>query len=174
MRPCIYRLHPYTLASLYWNWMEDGQYNRRTFRSALCHATTLCWVILARKHIIGDASCELCHGVPETATHIFLECPFAKSFWAAVGVLVGVSDIRDLHQLNCPPHIPQTQFSAFLLLCCWRVWKRRNDMIFDRETRPLSYVLQECKVDARLWAHRLGRGGRELGESWCMIFSRQP
>ncbi|WVZ79331.1 hypothetical protein U9M48_026922, partial [Paspalum notatum var. saurae] len=125
---------------------------------------------LAKKHIVDDGCCEFCPGVSESMAHILLECPFAVEFWRRIGcfsVLPG--NVAEMHTMACPPHVPTARFSAFLQLCCWHLWKRRNEAIFREELKTLSCVLAGCKEDARLWAYRFKIEEQGLGEEWCAV-----
>jgi hypothetical protein len=42
-------------------------------------------VNLKMKKIVDDSQCEVCDAREETTQHILFECPFARSFWAALG-----------------------------------------------------------------------------------------
>ncbi|WVZ61798.1 hypothetical protein U9M48_011614 [Paspalum notatum var. saurae] len=133
-----------------------------------------CRANLARKCVVDSADCELCPGVPETTAHIFLECPFAVSFWTAINMSqVLPPDVRGLLSMPRPSHIPAARFSAFIQLCCWRLWKRRNELVFKGEEQSLPTMLSECKNDARLWVYRFKRDEQVLGDAWCRVFSRQ-
>lgn len=82
-----------------------------------------------------------------------------------------VDDVRDLHQMVPPDHVPRAQFGTLVLLCCWRLWKRRNKVVFDGDRVPLPRVLSECREDAKLWSCRFGRDGLLVRDAWCLVFA---
>ncbi|KAJ1274503.1 hypothetical protein BS78_05G066900 [Paspalum vaginatum] len=59
-----------------------------------------------------------------------------------------------------------------VILCCYRLWKRRNEVVFNGVEQPLLQVLAGCKEDARLWVCRFRRKERGLADDWCATFSR--
>ena len=127
---------------------------------------------LLRRKIVQDNTCDLCSREPETALHLLFLCPFAASFWRALGIeLPPGLDIHDVHKIPRPNTIPAAHFDAFILLCCWHLWKRRNDITFRQETMSLRQTLQACRSDAKLWSCRLPRAERHLGDLWCSLFS---
>jgi hypothetical protein len=83
---------------------------------------------------VQDNSCDLCNREPETTLHLLFRCPFAASFWRALGIeLPPGLDIHDVHKIPRPDTIPAAHFDAFILLCCWHLWKRRNGITLDRK-----------------------------------------
>ena len=109
--------------------------------------------------MLHDAACEICNGAEETAAHIMFGCSFAASFWAAVNIdLPPDMTPMKLHLLLPPAHIPGKHFHTFLLLCCWQLWKRRNNAIFRQQNDHLGTVLRAAKEEARTWGYRLPPG----------------
>lgn len=96
--------------------------------------------VLLRKTIVEVAGtgCPLCDDPLETASHMALHCPVAARFWATVGVTMPPhAHVRNLHLLQAPPSIAAGTAPAFVLLCCWHLWKQRNAAL--------------CRDDAALW-----------------------
>ncbi|KAF8659972.1 hypothetical protein HU200_058054 [Digitaria exilis] len=110
---------------------------------------------LHRRGVVSDATCEICGLEEEMATHIMFGCSFAREWWSAINIeLPGTPCARFLNAISCPQHIPDEHFDGFLLLCCWKLWKRRNTMIFRQETATLCEVLSQARTEARLWGYR--------------------
>ena len=100
---------------------------------------------LLRKRIVDEDVCEECNQESESAGHIVLHCPFAKRFWQAIGFQVPADlDVHELHLIVRPTNIPKTEFSSFVVLCCWQLWKRRNALVFRQYAMPLSRILRQC------------------------------
>lgn len=79
--------------------------------------------------MLDDAACEVCSMEDEDATHILFGCPFAKVFWEAIGaVLPDDVSAPNLRGITCP-RLPADHSDAFVLLCCWQLWKRRNGVV---------------------------------------------
>ncbi|OEL15159.1 hypothetical protein BAE44_0023823, partial [Dichanthelium oligosanthes] len=75
-----------------------------------------------------------------------------------------------LSMIPKPEHVPAEHYAAFILLCCWQLWNRRNGVIFRNEVSTLRQTLQACREEARLWGCRLPRSAVTVCDSWCTIF----
>jgi hypothetical protein len=62
--------------------------------------------------------------------HLISGCPFAVGFWARLGMSLTEEDASHLWCVRSPGHLPAAHFNVFLLLCCWRLWKHRHDVVF--------------------------------------------
>jgi len=63
--------------------------------------------------------------------HIIFQCLVARKFWKHVcGDGTQIASVRELQSSSLPPHIPANTALTFLLLCCWELWKHRNDVVF--------------------------------------------
>jgi hypothetical protein len=152
-------------------WKSAAPPKAKFFLWLLVHGRIQCRANLLRKHIVDSATCEICEDADESSEHIIQGCPFAVSFWEAIGVSIpSQRPIRELHTTERPDHIPQEQFGMFINLCCWQLWKRRNGIIFQQETLTKRQVLLACKQEAEVWRFRLPPGKRQLIDQWCHVF----
>ncbi|KAJ1262098.1 hypothetical protein BS78_09G081200 [Paspalum vaginatum] len=130
-----------------------------------------CRANLFKKHVVDDAAWELCHQGPETTEHFF-ECRFAAQFWASLGLQIRAGfRANDLHCISRPASIPDTEFSSYILLCCWQIWKRRNNHVFRGDTANLQQVVRACREEATSWAYRLRRDIVWVANVWCSSFA---
>jgi hypothetical protein len=97
-----------------------------------------CHVNLARKKVVQDTTCEVCGQAPEDTAHIFLHYGFASSFWGALGVQIAPDHNNVLLSLLRPSTVPTKHYNMFVLLCCWRLWKRRNAVVFHGKDHRLQ------------------------------------
>jgi hypothetical protein len=79
--------------------------------------------------------------------------------------------IQALRDIQPPPHIPEKFFTTFLLLCCWHIWKRRNNFVFRNDRITLNAALAICKTEAHLWGARLLRSDRSVATTWCSVIA---
>jgi hypothetical protein len=129
-----------------------------------------CRANLCKKRIVSSPGCEICGATEETTDHIILHCPFARSFWNALGLTV-TDDLsaQAMHTLPKIQALPLTQYSTFFAMCCWQLWKRRNALIFRNETLSIRQVLQACCLDAAAWQPRIPRKQRQVADAWCLF-----
>jgi len=52
--------------------------------------------------------------------------------------------LLNLPSLESADHLPAAEFRSFILLCCWQLWKRRNNINFRNETASLAQTLNTC------------------------------
>jgi hypothetical protein len=128
-----------------------------------------CRVNLARKQIVQDTMCEVCGRAPEDTAHIFLHCGFASSFWGALGITIASDCSNVLLSLLRPSAIPAKHYNMFILLCCWQLWKRRNDVVFRGERSPLAATMLLCRSEAGFWRSRLRREDHQIVAAWCRV-----
>ena len=65
---------------------------------------------LLRKHIVPDATCDICSDGAETAQHLVFSCSFAKRFWNAIGVNLSMTvDVTALWDMPTPAGVPTLQ-----------------------------------------------------------------
>jgi len=79
--------------------------------------------------------------------------------------------IEAIKEIQAPSHIPAKYFTTFLLLCCWHIWKRRNNNIFRDERTTLSAALAACKTEAYLWGCKAAK--RRQGNSSLLVFGNK-
>lgn len=97
---------------------------------------------LHRKKIVDSPNCTACGAAHETPEHIIFQCPIAKQFWQALGVLHSDSSrCCDWHSNQKIQGIPDDQYNAFVILCCWQLWKRRNAFVFRDESISVRQLL---------------------------------
>lgn len=128
-------------------------------------------MLLHVKHVVTDTTCELCCSTEEDADHIIFGCHIARSFWDAIGGIPTQATVRDLHSLSRPPTVPARHKNVFLHLCCWNLWKHRNEVVFQKATPCLRRLLLRCRDEANLWRCRLPAADADVSTNWCTLFS---
>lgn len=128
--------------------------------------------------------CALCDQVPETASHICLQCCYAKEIWLLVSnwvgsganLLTGVDG--DIHEwwnrLLAPLNANQRRLVAAILMdTTWNIWKERNRRIFDNTTLRPDQVFELIQNDVLTRRRVSGTPllGEELLVSQVFMFS---
>lgn len=130
-----------------------------------------CRTNLFTKKIVENAACLICGAQSESPDHIIFHCPIASDFWRSIGLQA--DQFVHTSNLHCLPRIrgvPDDQFSAFITLCCWQLWKRRNAFVFRQESLNLRQLLLSCKSEANLWRARMPKKSKIVVQAWCNIF----
>ncbi|TVU01445.1 hypothetical protein EJB05_53095, partial [Eragrostis curvula] len=129
---------------------------------------------LLKKHCVDSDLFELCGTQVETVSHLIAGCPFAAGFWQRIGINLSEEAVSSLWQVQSPVTMPAAHFNAFLLLCCWRLWNYRHDVVF--RSMPLCYarLFAKCREDAELLSCRLSRADRHVAQTWASMFPSQP
>lgn len=100
--------------------------------------------VLARRHMQNDHWCPLCTNNPESAVHLFVECPYARHTWSLVATWVQHSN---LNPINWTPRQRMADWwidvfhsvsglsgkgqASLIILTLWHIWKERNRRIFN-------------------------------------------
>lgn len=128
-------------------------------------------VNLHKKTILPTPTCELCNANLEDTYHIFLRCPMAAAFWNMIQIIPEISSLSDLHNLELSGPLPTFLSSTFFLLCCWRLWNHRNEVVFQNLPPSISRLINSCLQDAKLWAHRFNPSQKSVLPLWTSILS---
>jgi hypothetical protein len=130
-----------------------------------------CGSNLHRKRIIDSPACSVCGAAQETPDHLFFQCPFAVQFWSGLG-FQSVQNLQtsNLHCIPKLPSFPEDQYSAFISMCCWQLWKRRNRVVFRDEHQSIRNLLLSCKSEAIQWRARMPKGSKKVIEACSTLF----
>jgi len=113
--------------------------------------------------IVDNQLCEVCSDADETPQHIISGCPTAAQFWKRLHLPSMLQVTPDsLHTVLPSRGIARDEFSAFIALGCWQLWKTRNARVFRNETTTVQQVLLDCKNATEQWRFRLPRKKKPL------------
>ncbi|KAK3166309.1 hypothetical protein QOZ80_1AG0044170 [Eleusine coracana subsp. coracana] len=129
---------------------------------------------LLKKHSVDSDVCELCCAHTESSAYLIAGCPFSIGFWSPIGVPISEDDVSRLWGVRAPPGVPALHFNMFLLLCCWRLWKHRHDVVFRSLPPCYNRLFAGCREDVELWSCRLPRADRHVALIWASMFPFQP
>ena len=106
--------------------------------------------LLRRKHMaLDDYNCAICNLVTdETLLHLFLDCPFAVSCWATLGLVNQNSNdpFQTITSLRTQLNLP---FSMEVIISmCWAIWSVRNDAIFRNIQPSIPNAKRHFKMDS--------------------------
>jgi hypothetical protein len=130
-----------------------------------------CRTVLQRKQVLHDCTCEICHEEDETPEHIISGCKLGNEFWRRLNMTSMLGTSADsFHTLSPQGGAPREEFSAFIALACWHLWKARNAVVFRNETLTLTQVFAACKATAEQWRFRFSKKKKHIADTWCQIF----
>jgi hypothetical protein len=153
-------------------WKNKAPPRVRFFAWLLSQGRIQCKTNLIKKRIVDNTVCDVCHAAEETPAHIIFGCTAARQFWDAVQIQTQADwPIQILQEIARPGHIPSKHFGTFLMLCCWHIWKRRNNTVFRDDRTTLSATLSSRKSEAALWKARLPKKDKEVADACCSILA---
>lgn len=96
--------------------------------------------------------CSLCRLELETATHIFMDCAFAKQVWAKIWMELGLTmPATNLYSGDflgwweaCRREMVKEQrrnFDGLIIYVAWGIWLQRNARIFNNVYGTVSQVV---------------------------------
>lgn len=192
-----------------WSLTSDGQYSAKSAYevefagSASCVTAELTWrtkappkcrffIWLLMRNRIWTAAhlqlrqwpieyfCQLCYRNLETSTHLFMECPIARTIWASAATWASTpclsptswepsDSLKDwfINLSKAAPSSSREGTSSLFMLVCWEIWRERNRRIFRKECKSVPQILVLIQDEAAMWATAGNRGIQRL-------LSRQP
>lgn len=152
-------------------WKNGAPPRVQMFLRLLMKGRIQCRSDLYHKKIVDSSECIACGAHEETPEHLIFQCPMAALFWEKIGMpLADGLQTRDLHCFSKVRGIPDDQHNAFISLCCWQIWKRRNALVFRQQNLNLRQLLLSCKAEANLWRTRLPKKSKKVIDDWCNLF----
>ncbi|XP_058733164.1 uncharacterized protein LOC131604757 [Vicia villosa] len=95
----------------------------------------------------------------EDIQHLFLNCEFVISLWKSIYVWL---DIEPLLATDCISHFlhlldslrrrcSRKRVGCIWMATCWRIWKQRNDIIFNNAVADLDEIVHSVKMLSWWW-----------------------
>ncbi|XP_022007784.1 uncharacterized protein LOC110907059 [Helianthus annuus] len=115
--------------------------------------------LLRRNINVENTTCVLCGDGEDEVDHIFTDCAFSMSVWNGVLRWLGlpnyfafsVSDILDIHKVDGISATRKHIIKGMVMVCCWCIWRARNDCIFNQKRSNVVEVVAEIKAFGFLW-----------------------
>ncbi|KAF8727840.1 hypothetical protein HU200_018404 [Digitaria exilis] len=112
------------------------------------------------RHRLQDSSaCALCAQEKETCNHLFATCVITRQIWHRVSVLINApalsipaSTLVDwwLQARRACPKPTRRGIDSTVLMVSWRIWKIRNDCVFNNATASIEQAMTSILQDASL------------------------
>ncbi|XP_026436569.1 uncharacterized protein LOC113334556 [Papaver somniferum] len=137
--------------------------------------------MLQNRRIDVHATCLFCTA-PETASHLFLHCDFAKSVWDVLTMKLkwlyampeNVALALQAWQLNLSDKAKSEIWRLVPVAIIWCLWKERNNRVFNGN--PSSAAVVAHKVVYMLFTWSLDFkyfeevDSKEVMRNWCKIY----
>ncbi|CAN1750362.1 Putative ribonuclease H protein At1g65750 [Linum perenne] len=116
-----------------------------------------------RRHLTEISNCPRCNLYEESASHILRECHYSVAVWTHLGL----REFCSSHDNFCSwlSKGMTHQKSLFFGICCWYLWKARNEWVFSANAQ--SYAVLAARISN--WKHAV-----ELTQSQSAILGSQP
>ncbi|KAJ0521152.1 hypothetical protein HanIR_Chr10g0467601 [Helianthus annuus] len=119
--------------------------------------------------------CIFCQDREETAEHLFTGCMFSNFLWQAIANwrrfpvfyvcdLKGLTSVYKNLRLNS---VTTNMVHALMIIGCWRIWKARNDRIFNNKETKIDEVFSDVKTYGYLWYNNRNRNTNCTWEDRC-------
>jgi len=96
-------------------WQNHAPPRVQMFMWLLTQRKIQCRTNLLRRHVLLDATCEVCNEADETPEHIIGGCTIARQFWEKIGLdSMKTASMEAIHNLSPPLGIPIQGFNSQL------------------------------------------------------------
>ena len=105
---------------------------------------------LAKRNWQGSTKCVLCHH-DENIMHLFFQCSFARSIWAAIQVasnLYPPSTVTNIFSnwLHGIDNTFRNRLRVGAIALLWSLWLCRNDRVFNAKLSSPMHVIFLCSL----------------------------
>ncbi|XP_076936225.1 uncharacterized protein LOC143603273 [Bidens hawaiensis] len=131
---------------------------------------------LVRRNVpITNDLCVFCELGNESADHINTGCMVAAivwdhvSKWCRVPPIYGFSvrDLLELHKSCKLGLVEKEAFHGIVIIVCWRVWKARNEKVFEGKDIKIEDIIGDIKSLGFLWFKYRSKNRSLDWSSWC-------
>ncbi|XP_022042159.1 uncharacterized protein LOC110944824 [Helianthus annuus] len=131
--------------------------------------------LIKRNIQVENNFCIFCDDSDETAEHLFTSCIFSTRVWQAIAKwcrfpFLYVCDLKDLMNIYKNMRLntaKKDMVQGLLIIGCWRIWKARNDRIFNNKITKIDEVVADVKTYGYLWYKNRNRNRTFTWEEWC-------
>lgn len=118
---------------------------------------------LRRRNMNVNPYCSRCCTAVETSDHALFSCPQVTMIWRATGIPIHLicnpditieEKLRYIFQIHNNAQVEQvTRYLPLWLM--WRIWKSRNDLVFNRRTTSHQETVKQATTDTKEWLDNL-------------------
>ncbi|KAJ0876698.1 putative reverse transcriptase zinc-binding domain-containing protein [Helianthus annuus] len=124
---------------------------------------------------LEETLCPFCSENEETVDHIFTACSFTSviwqhlSAWCRVPFLYAFSfkDLMEFQHYSGLSGKGKEILHGLIIIGCWSLWRRRNDLKFNNKVARMEDVIAEVKSFGFLWAKNRAKLVSLSWSNWC-------
>nr|AAD32950.1 putative non-LTR retroelement reverse transcriptase [Arabidopsis thaliana] len=116
---------------------------------------------LKRRRLITDDTCQRCGEASEDVNHLLFQCRVSKEIWEQAHIklcpgdsLMSNSFNQNLESIQKLNQSARKDVSLFPFIG-WRIWKMRNDLIFNNKRWSIPDSIQKALIDQQQWKESL-------------------
>ncbi|KAJ0733709.1 putative reverse transcriptase zinc-binding domain-containing protein [Helianthus annuus] len=145
--------------------MWRASFDRIPTKSALLH----------RNVNVGDGLCGLCGDIDETVDHLFSGCRIVCGVWDAIAswckiprfFVFSLSDVLHITDQLIYPAKKKEIIYGIIIIVCWRIWKARNEKVFNGVDSNIVHIVSDVKSLGFLWFRSRYKEGSIDWRNWC-------
>ncbi|KAG7563755.1 Endonuclease/exonuclease/phosphatase superfamily [Arabidopsis suecica] len=112
---------------------------------------------LAHRNLRISQDCLFCGETKESVAHIFFCCRVAREIWELSPINIDTDQFTDNHSLldyiqailSSASH--QESTNHIFPFIGWRIWKARNDLLFNNKRWAIPHIIHQALTDLRIW-----------------------
>ena len=131
---------------------------------------------LARRNIMVDnLSCVWCQFYDESIEHLLTGCATVTGVWDKIASWCGiprpflfhVKDVVLIHEQSGISGIKKEVLHGIIIITSWRLWRARNEKIFNGLDTNVVKLVADIKALGYLWYKNRYKGGIVDWSRWC-------
>ncbi|WVZ93822.1 hypothetical protein U9M48_039777 [Paspalum notatum var. saurae] len=118
--------------------------------------------LLAKRGLPHPNFCPLCDQEQETMQHLLISCVFSREIWTIVFTSLGMQALIPQPDgksfsgwwsgavIQVPKEVKKG-LNSLVILVAWKIWKHRNDCVFEGISPNVSLVCRKIVQEGNLW-----------------------
>ncbi|XP_021975310.1 uncharacterized protein LOC110870437 [Helianthus annuus] len=131
--------------------------------------------LLHRNVNVGDGLCGLCGDIDEMVDHFFSGCRVvcevldAIASWCKIPrfFVFSLSDVLHITDQLIYPSKKKKIIYGIIIIVCWRIWKARNEKVFNRVDSNVVHIVSDVKSLGFIWFRSRHKEGSIDWRNWC-------
>ncbi|XP_076917387.1 uncharacterized protein LOC143577439 [Bidens hawaiensis] len=89
------------------------------------------------------------------------------SRWCKVPPIFGFSVLLELHKTTKLGVVEKEAFHGIITIACWRLWKAKNEKVFDGKEVIVKEIIGDIKAYGFLWFKYRSKHKTLAWSNWC-------